>query len=199
MRDLTRDRVTWHLTLFFAIQSWGFYATLAWLPSIFESHGIGATSAGLLLGLSGAMAAPAALLVPRLAARWPDQAALAVGLTAVTLGGYAGLLLAPGSTPALWAVLIGLGQGACFPLALTMIVLRSGSAQLTAGLSTHVQSVGYLLAAAGPLAIGALHDATGSWTASVLVLMAVLAPQALTGMGAGRNRVLSARIANASD
>jgi len=62
---VTRDRVTWQLTLFFALQSWGFYAMIAWLPSIFESHGIGSTSAGLLLGLSGAMAVPAALLVQR--------------------------------------------------------------------------------------------------------------------------------------
>jgi CP family cyanate transporter-like MFS transporter len=191
--------VTWHLTLFFAIQSWGFYATLAWLPSIFESHGIGSTSAGLLLGLSGAMAVPAALLVPTLAARWRDQGALAAGLTAITLFGYGGLLLAPASAPVLWALLIGLGQGACFPLALTMIVLRSGSAHLTAGLSTHVQCVGYLLSAAGPLTIGALHDATGSWTASLVVLIVVLAPQAATGFGAGRNRVLGARAAYASD
>ena len=199
MREVTHDRVTWHLTLFFAIQSWGFYATLAWLPSIFESHGIGSTSAGLLLGLSGAMAVPAALLVPTLAARWRDQGALAAGLTAITLLGYGGLLLAPASAPVLWALLIGLGQGACFPLALTMIVLRSGSAHLTAGLSTHVQCVGYLLAAAGPLTIGALHDATGSWTASLIVLIVVLAPQAATGIGAGRNRVLGARAAHPSN
>ena len=195
MREVTRDRITWHLTLFFAVQSWGFYATLAWLPSIFESHGIGSTSAGLLLGLSGAMAVPAALLVPSLAVRWADQRALAAGLTAVTLCGYGGLLLAPTSAPVLWALLIGLGQGACFPLALTMIVLRSGSAQQTAGLSTHVQCVGYLLAAAGPLTIGALHDATGSWTAPLIVLIVVLIPQAVTGVGAGRNRLLTARVA----
>jgi CP family cyanate transporter-like MFS transporter len=191
MREVTRDGITWQLTLFFAVQSWGFYATLAWLPSIFESHGIGNTSAGLLLGLSGIMAVPAALVVPTLAGRWSDQRGLAVLLTAVTLLGYLGLLLAPTSAPVLWAVLIGLGQGACFPLALTMIVLRSGSVALTAGLSTHVQSIGYLLAAAGPFAIGALHDATGSWTTSLIVLIVLLAPQALTGAGAGRNRVLS--------
>ena len=199
VRELTRDRVTWQLTLFFAVQSWGFYATIAWLPSIFESHGIGSTSAGLLLGLSGAMAVPAALLVPRLAARWRDQGALAAALTAVTALGYAGLLLAPASAPVLWALVLGIGQGACFPLALTMIVLRSGSAHLTAGLSTHVQSVGYLLAAAGPLTIGALHDATGSWTLSLIVLIFVLVPQAATGVGAGRNRIVRARTATASE
>src|SRR6202035_4974367 len=100
----------------------------------------------------------------------------------VTLCGYAGLLLAPTSAPALWALLMGVGQGASFPLALTMIVLRSGSAQLTPGLSTHVQCVGYLLAAAGPFAIGALHDATGSWTAPLVVMGAMLRPPAVSGV-----------------
>ncbi|MGD0385167.1 MAG: MFS transporter [Solirubrobacteraceae bacterium] len=191
MRDVTRHRLTWQLTLFFAAQSWGFYATVAWLPSIFEAHGIDSTNAGLLLGLSGIMAVPAALAVPSLATRLRDQGRLAVALTAITLVGYGGLLLAPAGVPALWAVLIGFGQGACFPLALTMIVLRSGSARLTAGLSTHVQCGGYLLAAAGPLVIGALHDASGSWTVSLIVLMAILVPQALCGAGAGRARTLS--------
>ena len=46
--------------------------------------------------------------------------------------------------------MIGVGQGACFPLALTMIVLRSGSPSVASSLSTHVQSIGYLLAAVGP-------------------------------------------------
>ena len=197
MREVTRDPVTWQLTLFFAIQSWGFYSVLAWLPSIFEAHGIGTTSAGLLLGLSGIVGVPVALAVPNFAARRHDQRLLAVALTAVTLCGYGGLLLAPAGAPVLWALLIGLGQGACFPLALTMIVLRSGSAQLTPGLSTHVQCVGYLLAAAGPFAIGALHDATGSWTASLIVLVVLLAGQAVSGYGAGRNRVLRARAAPA--
>jgi len=191
IRVLTRDPITWHLTVFFALQSFGFYALLAWMPSVFQSHGLSSTSAGLLLGLSGIMAVPAALLIPLVAARAREQGPIALAMAAVTLLGYGGLLLAPASAPELWAILIGFGQGASFPLALTMIVLRSGSAQLTSGVSTHVQGGGYLLAAAGPFLFGALHDATGSWTASIVLLMVALVPQALTGVGAGRNRTIS--------
>jgi len=190
MRELTHDPITWHLTVFFALQSFGFYALLAWMPSIFQSHGLSSTSAGLLLGLSGIMAVPAALLIPIVAARAREQGPIALAMALVTLVGYGGLLLAPAGAPALWAILIGFGQGASFPLALTMIVLRSGSAQLTSALSTHVQGGGYLLAAAGPFLVGALHDATGSWTASIVLLMVALVPQVLTGVGAGRNRML---------
>jgi CP family cyanate transporter-like MFS transporter len=194
VRRLTREPLTWHLTVFFAMQSWGFYATLAWLPSIFQSHGLSSTTAGLLLGLSSIMAVPAALIIPGLAIRFREQGPLAVGMSIVAAGGYAGLLAAPAAAPALWAVLIGLGQGGAFPLVLTMIVLRSGSAQLTASLSAHVQGGGYLIAAAGPFIVGALHDATGSWSLSVIVLIAILVPQALSGIGAGRPRTLAERL-----
>jgi CP family cyanate transporter-like MFS transporter len=195
MRELTREPLTWQLTVFFAMQAWGFYATLAWLPSILQSHGLSSTYAGLLLGVSGVMGVPAALVVPSLAVRLRHQGALAAVLAAVTAVGYCGLLLAPAGAPLAWAIVIGLGQGASFPLALTLIVLRSGSAGLTSGLSTHVQGGGYLLAAAGPLLVGALHQLTGSWSASLVVLIAVLVPQALSGIGAGRERTLAAILA----
>ena len=192
IRDVTRDRLTWQLTAFFAVQSWGFYTLVAWMPSIFESHGIGTTDAGFLLGLSGAMAIPAALFVPRLAARGRDQRGLAFWLTALLVFGYGGLLLAPAAAPALWAVMTGAAQGSCFPLALTMIVLRSGSPSVASSLSTHVQSIGYLLAASGPLVGGALHDATGSWTATLAGpdgdARAAGAERPGRGPGAGRER-----------
>jgi CDP-diacylglycerol--glycerol-3-phosphate 3-phosphatidyltransferase len=38
--------------------------------------------------------------------------------------------------------------------------------------------VGYLLAATGPLTVGALYDATGDWTIPICVLLAVRAPLA---------------------
>jgi CP family cyanate transporter-like MFS transporter len=193
VREVSRDPLTWQLTLFFAVQSWSYYSMLAWQPSIFESHGISATSAGLLLGFSSALAVPGALLAPSVATRLRSQSWLVFWLTAIVVVGYVGLDVSPTSAPALWVGLIGLGQGACFPLALTMIVLRSGTPRLTPAVSTHVQSIGYLLAAGGPIAIGALHDATGSWSAPLLVLTILLVPQALTGLGAGRARAIEAR------
>jgi CP family cyanate transporter-like MFS transporter len=193
MRDVTHSPVTWYLTLFFGLQSWSFYVTIAWLPSIFESHGLSSTSAGLLVGLCGAMAIPGGLVAPRLAARRPDQRRLVLVLTLVTALGFTGLLVAPVSTPVTWSLLIGVGQGALFPVALTMIVLRSGAGRLTASLSTHVQCIGYLVSAAGPFATGLLHDATGSWTAPVAVLLVLMVPQGFTGVRAARNRLVAGR------
>ena len=190
MREVTRSPIAWYLTIFFGLQSISFYVTTAWLPSVFESHGIGTTDAGLLLGLCGAVSVPGALIAPRLAVRRHDQRLLVAVLTTTAALGFAGLLIAPRAGAPLWALLIGIGQGSLFPLALTMIVLRSGAARLTASLSTHVQSIGYLLAAASPFLIGAMHDATGSWSGPVAVLLALLAPQLALGLAAARDRTL---------
>jgi CP family cyanate transporter-like MFS transporter len=72
-----------------------------------------------------------------------------------------------------------------------LIVLRGGSLVNTAGLSTLAQTVGYLVGALGPLAIGALHDLSGSWTPPLLVLLALLGPQLALGLAAARNRTVT--------
>ena len=194
---LVRQPLAWQVTLFFAMQSGGFYATLAWLPSIFRSHGAGDTEAGLLLSLSMLVGIATALTVPGLAARLRDQRALAVATTAMTAAGLTGLLVAPMAAPVLWAVMLGLGQNATFPLALMLIVLRGGSVATTEALSTMAQSVGYLLAALAPLAVGALHGATGSWSPALILLLALTGPQLVAGLAAGRRRQLHTPVAQA--
>jgi CP family cyanate transporter-like MFS transporter len=52
------------------------------------------------------------------------------------------------------------------------------------------QCVGYVLAAAGPFAVGALHDLTHGWTVSLVALLALYVPQGIAGFLAGRDRVL---------
>jgi MFS transporter, CP family, cyanate transporter len=190
-RALLRDRVAWSVTLFFAVQSAGFYATLAWLPSVFHSHGMSTTKSGLLLSLSLVVGLLPALTLPSLAARSHDQRPFMVAVIAFIAAGWLGVILAPTTVPYLWVVLLGLGQNAAFPLALTLIVLRGGSVTSTAGLSTLVQTVGYLVAATGPLVIGAVHDLTGSWTPALILLLGLLGPQLAVGLAAARNRTVA--------
>jgi MFS transporter, CP family, cyanate transporter len=191
VRALLRRPLAWAVTLFFAVQSGGFYATLAWLPSIFRSHGASEAHAGLLLSLTMAVGVIAALVVPGLAGRSRDQRPLVAGSCLLMASGLLGILLAPMSVPYLWAVLLGLGQNAAFPLALMLIVMRGGSVATTAGLSTMAQSVGYGLSSLAPLAVGTLHGMAHSWTPPLILLLALVAPQLLIGLAAGRDRQLS--------
>ena len=190
IRPLLRQPLAWQVTLFFAVQSGGFYATLAWLPDIFRSHGASDARAGFLLSLSIVVGLLTSTTVPGLATRMRDQRRLVAVCCAVWAAGLTGILVAPMSAPYLWVVLLGLGQNSIFPLALMLIVLRGGSVATTEGLSTLAQSVGYMIAAIFPLAVGALHGATGSWTPSLILLLVLLAPQLAFGLAAGRDRRL---------
>jgi MFS transporter, CP family, cyanate transporter len=190
-RSLLHDKVAWAVTMFFAIQSAGFYATLAWLPSVFHSHGASSSKAGLLLSIALIAGLIPALAVPTFAARTRDQRAFVCVFVAIIATGWIGVIVAPMSVPYLWVVLLGFGQNAAFPLALTLIVLRGGTVTSTAGLSTLVQTVGYLIAAVAPFAIGAVHDITGSWTPALFVLLALLVPQLIVGLAAARDRVVA--------
>lgn len=191
LRSVTRSGLAWQVTLFFGVQSAGFYATLAWLPSVFRSHGYSEAHAGLLLSLSLVVGIFTALTIPELARRQRDQRTLVAGCCLLMVIGWIGILLWPTSAAYLWVVLLGLGQNAAFPLALMLIVLRGGSVSSTAGLSTLAQSVGYTLAAVAPVAVGALHGLTHSWTPELILLLALVGPQLLFGLAAGRARELA--------
>jgi len=188
---LLRKPLAWQVTLFFALQSGGFYATLAWLPSIYESHGASQSHAGLLLSLTMVVGLITAVTVPGLAGRSADQRPLVIACCALTAGGLAGVLLAPMSAPYVWTVLLGLGQNAAFPLALMLIVTRAGDVSYTQALSTMTQSVGYVLGAFAPLAVGAIHGAAHSWTPSLILLLALVVPELVIGLAAARDRVLA--------
>jgi CP family cyanate transporter-like MFS transporter len=105
---------------------------------------------------------------------------------------YAGLAAAPVQAAYLWMTLLGLGQGASISLSLSYIAWRSPDARHTAQVSTMAQGFGYLLASTGPIAIGAIHSASGSWTVPLAVLAALLVPQLAAGVLASRERLVLA-------
>ncbi|MEH6792607.1 MAG: hypothetical protein V7694_00600 [Rhodococcus sp. (in: high G+C Gram-positive bacteria)] len=97
-----------------------------------------------------------------------------------------GVLSSADSWALLWAVLLGLGQGGQLSLAMTLMNLRAATARDAASLSSMAQTVGYVLAACGPLVCGAVHSATQRWEPSVLFLLVMTAPMAVAGAVAGR-------------
>ncbi len=185
---LWRDRVAWHVTGFLASLALLFYSMAAWLPDIYRAHGMSAAGAGGLLSLALTVGLPLGLVVGVAAQRLHDQRPIALAGMLATIGGWLGVLLAPMAAPWLWASLLGCGFGAGFPLVLTLMVLRSPDVRHAAELSGMSQSVGYAVAAIGPVAIGALHDLSGGWTAPLVVLAAWTAPTLVLALAASRPR-----------
>ncbi|HEU4547494.1 MAG TPA: MFS transporter [Microlunatus sp.] len=184
---ITRSRTAWAVAILFGLQSTQAYVTMGWVPQIYRDAGLSATYAGVLLALIPAVGVPTSFLVPTLAARLRNQGGVAVALTGLGFIGYLGLWIMPTTAPWLWVIVLGISQGV-FPLALTLIGLRTRSAAGTVGLSSFGQSVGYLISIPGPIVVGALYGATGGWHLPLALLLVLLIPQGIAGVFAGRSR-----------
>lgn len=158
------------LTTLFGVQSMNAYVQFGWLPQIYRDAGLSPASAGALMSVLAGLGIIGGLVMPTIIARSRDMSAWMVGFGVLAAAGYLGLLLAPSTVPWLWSVLLGF-SGFAFPTAIALIAARTRDPRVTAQLSGFVQPVGYLLAGIGPLVVGALYEATGGWTAVLVLLM----------------------------
>jgi CP family cyanate transporter-like MFS transporter len=181
------------VTVFMGLQSLAFYSTIAWLAEILRDRGLSSSAAGWLVSVTQLAGLVTSLAAPPIATRRASQRIHATCSALLSLTGYSGLLLSGRGLLPLWCVLIGLGQGALFSLALTMFALRAPDARHAAELSGMAQTVGYLLAAMGPTLLGLLHDLTGAWTVPLAGLVATTVVVLAAGVAAGRDALVTGR------
>ena len=174
-RDVARTRLGQMMALFFGLQSLQAYAIFGWFATLWRDSGYSATTAGALAGLVAGTSIPLSLWLPNVLARTPDSRRVLFPVIAAYPIGYVGLMVAPYSLAPLWAVIVGVGT-VTFPLILTLVGLRAHTPEGTAALSAFTQSTGYLIAAAGPFAVGLLHGATHGWTAPLWLLLVLALP-----------------------
>ena len=181
-----RTRIAWQVTCFMGLQSTLFYIAISWYPAILRDNGFSPSSAGWLLTLFQVAALLAGLPIPMLIRRFMDQRGLALAASLLVGFGTLGVLLAPRAA-ALWMIVLGMGAGPGLILALSFMGLRARNPMTAAALSLMAQSIGYLLAAFGPIAFGFVHDRVGGWSAALLGACALTVLQGLCGLGAGRD------------
>ncbi|MGW2354531.1 CynX/NimT family MFS transporter [Actinacidiphila glaucinigra] len=188
-RSIARSRTAWALAVYFGLQATGAYITMGWLPQIFRDAGVSASTAGVLLAVTMVMGVPLSFVLPALAGRMRHQGGLAVGLGLFGIAGYGGLWAAPAAAPWVWALLLGISN-CSFPLALTMIGMRSRTGGGVVRLSAFAQCTGYLLSIPGPILVGTLYQHTGGWDLPVAFMLTLLVPQIAAGVVAGRDRAV---------
>ncbi|MGW3089194.1 MFS transporter [Streptomyces sp. NPDC001108] len=178
---MARTRLGALVTAYFALQALNCYAIIGWLPTMLSELGMSSGGAGGILAVTQAVGIPATFLVLAVA-RAPHRLRRSfMAISAAMLAGLVGLLLAPVALPVAWALLIGFGL-CSFPLVLAVIGNSGTSPGETTALSSLSQSLGYLVAAAGPFAIGLLRSASGGWTVPMAALLVTAAAQLAVGM-----------------
>jgi MFS transporter, CP family, cyanate transporter len=192
-RGIWRSRVAWLVTIFMGFQSILFYISISWLPDILQERGMSAEQAGWMLSLMQLISMAGSFLMPLLAARSDSQKWLTAATAALCVIGFGGIWAGPVSLAALFILLLGVGSGSTFGLAIVFFSLRSRTTEQANALSGMAQSVGYVLAAFGPTLFGYLHDLSGSWDTPLAVITGVSVLTALFGYAAGRKGFVDAR------
>ncbi|WP_324198767.1 MFS transporter [Nocardia amamiensis] len=168
-----RSPIAWGMAGMFGMTSLITYSMFTWLPKVLREAGASAGYGGAMLGLFAGVGVVAALTAPTVVARFRNPFPVVAGCAVLFFIAFAGLLAAPMAAPILWVVLLGLGPST-FPMALTLINLRTRTPGGSAALSGFTQGVGYAVACAGPLLFGILHTATSGWLAPFAMLGAAV-------------------------
>ena len=186
-RSMWSSAVAWQVTAVMGTQATTFYLLVTWLPTIEMSHGVPAVTAGWYLFLYQVVGVVGGLLVTVFMRGRADHRLAGAGVTAAMLVGVLGLLLVP-SLSLLWIMVAGLSGGGSLVVALALVGERSRTAADAAQLSGMVQSIGYLLAVAGPIGAGVLFELSGGWTWPLVALAGVGVVQLVVVWLAGRDR-----------
>lgn len=192
--DVRPVRLPWRsplarrLVLIFGLMGMVYYGLHSWLPDSYVERGWSGGRAGALLAVLNLAALPPTLLVPWLADRMGSRRFYLVSGALIMLGAMLGVVLLPGGAW-VWAALVGTSTGWLFPIVLTLPLDLSERPAQVGAIAGMMLGAGYTLSAVAPFALGAVRDATGSFTtalwlivgaaAALLVVCAPLSPERL--------------------
>ncbi|WP_150266888.1 CynX/NimT family MFS transporter [Paenibacillus tepidiphilus] len=183
-----RSPLAWQVTLFMGLQSLLYYVLIAWFSVILGERGMSSEQAGWILSLMQLAQLPCTFFVPIWAGKLKQQRPLVLVTAVLFLIGIGGVWLGGNAWMPLWAICIGIAGGFAFGLAMMFFSLRTRSTREAGELSGMAQSVGYLLAALGPVLFGLLHDAVDSWDLPLALLVAASLLLLAAGWGAGSSK-----------
>lgn len=155
--------LAWAIALSMGLQSLLFYCSTAWVPEILVSQGISPERAGFLTSVMQLAQMPVTFFMPILAEKLLSQRPIVYFFTCCYLVSFSGLLFQWTDFVLLWMILLGLAAGASFGLVLMLFTLRTRTAYEASEISGFAQSIGYSLAAIGPVLFGFIQEMTGTW------------------------------------
>jgi len=188
-RSPWRSPLGWQITIFMGLQSLAFFVMITWLPGIEKDQGIPAVTSGLHTSVFLMVGVLASLTAGAILHHAADQRPVVLASSILAFCAYAGLAVAP-QLSLLWVVVGAAGCGSLIVIALSLFSLRTENHQQAASLSGMAQSVGYAIAAAGPVAFGALRDISGSWTLPLAATAGLMLVLCVTAVLSGRNRLI---------
>ncbi|MBA8779683.1 MFS transporter [Staphylococcus schleiferi subsp. coagulans] len=191
--NVWKSPLAWEITLLMGGQSLIFYSLINWLPEFLLSYDIPVTYAGLYLSILQLAIIPLTFVTPLYATKLRSQVIPTAFTGALFTIGILILMFSP-HLALISLIIIGIALGIAFGLVNTFFSLRTESGLTAAKLAGMSQAVGYLFACIGPLFFGILHDVTGHWVFSLLILLLTAIAVMIIGARAGRNTTIEASL-----
>jgi CP family cyanate transporter-like MFS transporter len=163
--------MAWVFVGMFALLGTMFYGLTAWLPDSLVEQGWSDSRAGWVLAVYNLAALPGSLGAAGLADHFGSRRAYLVGGSASLTVASTGFVLWP-AAGFFWAVVAGLANGVLFPLLLTLPLDVSRRPEHVGAVAGMMLGAGYCISSTSPFVLGAIRDATGSFTAALWVVVA---------------------------
>lgn len=186
--SILRQSLVWVLAVAFACHTFLFFGFTAWLPAYLEqtlqmSNATAGVVASLfqILGNIGCFGIPILSGTGKFSFR---QLFMVVSLSwLITAVGF-------WFAPRLWAFWLffgGIASGGGFTVIFSMIMFHAKDLNENRSMSTVVQSVGYIIAAFSPFAIGHFHEISGEWQGAMALLSGAGIIIVISGLAATSN------------
>ncbi|WP_414045003.1 CynX/NimT family MFS transporter [Macrococcus sp. 18KM445] len=172
-RPIYRSKLAIAIALMMGFQSMNFYSTVTWFPDILMSYGVDQQTAGYYLMLNQFAQLPMTFLMPIIAMKMQHQRPLVFMFTGLFLIGFSALLFKQTTFIVIAMIATGLAGGAAFSLCMLFFSLRAKSTEDAIALSGFSQSIGYFVAAPGPMIMGYLHDMFNSHVPSFIMFFII--------------------------
>lgn len=167
-----QNTTAWLVAVFFACNNFAFYSFVSWIAPLYVESGYSAASAGLILAaftLSFMIATP---LFGAVSKNEDRRGWLAVA-SGISGAGAIWMAIAPTTLPFAAVSLLAFGTGGAFTLSMTLPLDNARTDDEATAWNAFVLLISYVIGAAGPVLVGLLHDATGSFVVPVWMLATV--------------------------
>lgn len=175
MRNPWRTKRAWSILLFFGLQVTFFFTTITWIVPLLMEAGHTRHEASFYVGVMTSVQIVTNIAFPAALNKWPTRAPLFIH--AMFLGGFlalANVVWGPVSGHLISMVLFGIVLGATFPLALVFPLREARHEKEASAWNAMAQAGGFLMAGTLPLLVGALNDATGTYTTTYISITTCL-------------------------
>ncbi|MCB5187020.1 MFS transporter [Methylobacillus caricis] len=167
-----RNPTAWMVALFFAADNFLFYAVLSWTAPMYIEYGLTPTIAGFVLASFTAVFMISNPVLGALS-KSVDRRGWLAACSLLAICGLVFLAMAPMFAPFLSISLCAFGLGGAFTLGMTLPLDNTNNVDETNAWNAFVLTVGYLIAAVGPLSVGYIRDLTQDFHAAIWLLVCV--------------------------